>query len=693
MWIKTADLDDPEAERLLAAGDARALAELAPANPAKAFARALALCELGRGAEAKPEFEKLAKDARLGAAAALELALLDLRAPGGDAAAEKRLDALKDLGPAASARAAHIRGLVQMRRLDHQAAIKALLDAADGYGALGEGRGVAQVNDTLGTVYATLGQIDSSLSAYARSLAEKSVAGDRMGVAITLGNLGRLALQTGRYAEARAYFENDLKLAAQLGDARAEAKLLNDLGRVYLAEGKLDEAAAKLDEAIGAAKARDYRDVLLYALKDRGDLSGQRGDEGNALAAVAEARKLLPAKGADYERLQLDLVEAKARAKSDPDAALKLLDGAIQSLDYIDLPDVEVQARLLAAELYAARGKDADASRTLLLAVKRCRARGLARYMRTLSEAMARYGVEEGIDEEAGRSVSFRPDDALEGYFLREELGSGAFGTVYRAFDLQRGREVALKQLSLDAVYDRATRETFLDSLRLELEAAARVNHPGVAKVYAIGRDKLANPYVVQQLVSGRPLRKLVQDQGTKSLARICQYMALISHGVAALHQQGIVHRDLKPENVIVTDAGSPVLIDFGIAYVANLKLKGFKGGAGTKGYAPPEQATTTAPDPKLDVYTLGVMAWEWWTGSRPEKGLASLPPAKAKRGVLSGLFGGDGEERTPAETDFLELVRAMMAPADKRPSDANAVAKSFEKIAAEAEEEAAKKG
>ena len=687
MWIKTVDLIDGPAEEKLHAAKFAELAAIRPATDDERFARAAALVQLGRFNEARGDLQALLADKRLGAAAALELAMCEMRGVGGEKAALALIEPVIETGgaePAARLRALHLRALVAMRRVDMQAAVKDLLEASDGFEKLGLVAGTSQVSDSLGTVYATLGQVDQALGAYARSLADKTVLGDLFGVAITLGNLGRLNFQSGRYGDARHYFNNDIRLARQIGDVRGEAKLLNDLGRVLAAEGKTEEALGELDKGLAMANANGLSGIAFFCLKDRADTLAGSGDAKGAMKAVGEARALLPQGGAEFERMLLDLIEAEALRAEDPKRALELAEGALGQLTYMDLPDTEIQARLLAADLYREQGRTGDASAALLLAVKRCRARGLTRYLRTLSEAMARYGIEEGVSEESGRAVGWRPDEALSGYFLREELGAGSFGTVYRAFDLQRGRDVALKLLQLDAVYDRATRDTFLDSLRLEIEAAARARHPGVAQVYAIGRDAMANPYIVQQFVAGRQLRAIVSDGSVKGLDRIAHYMSLICHVVAALHKGGVIHRDLKPENVVVTDAGAPVLIDFGIAHVAGLVLPNFKGGAGTRGYAPPEQATTKSADPKLDIYPLGVMAWEWFSGSRPEKGRDSVPdPAPKKKGWFGG---GGGEERPEAETRFLTLVREMLAPAEERPGDVEAIAHRFEQIRALAE-------
>ncbi len=140
-----------------------------------------------------------------------------------------------------------------------------------------------------------------------------------------------------------------------------------------------------------------------------------------------------------------------------------------------------------------------------------------------------------------------------------------------------------------------------------------------------------------------------------------------------------------------MTDAGAPVVIDFGIAHVAGLVLPGFQGGAGTRGYAPPEQASVQTPEKTLDIFPLGVMAWEWFSGARPENGRDSIPdPSPRKK---SWFGGGDDDSRSDAERAFLTLVREMLAPASERLGDVEAAAHRFEQVRAMAEAERAAAG
>ena len=150
MWIKTADLADGPAEDRLNRGDFAALAGLTPANDDERFARAAALVQLGRYEEARPDLVKLTAEPRLGQAAALELALCEMRKIGGDEGVLALVEPVIEKGGAEAAarpRALHLRGLVAMRRVDMQGAVRDVLEAADGFNKLNLTASSVKVNE------------------------------------------------------------------------------------------------------------------------------------------------------------------------------------------------------------------------------------------------------------------------------------------------------------------------------------------------------------------------------------------------------------------------------------------------------------------------------------------------------------------------------------------------------------------
>jgi WD40 repeat protein len=205
---------------------------------------------------------------------------------------------------------------------------------------------------------------------------------------------------------------------------------------------------------------------------------------------------------------------------------------------------------------------------------------------------------------------------------IRARLGSGAFGTVYRAYDPQLDREVALKVPHPGTLDTPQRVERFLREAR----SAARLRHPHIVPVFDAGRDG-NHYYIASAFIPGKPLGDAVVGNGLdpRRAARITRELA---EAVAYAHGQGIIHRDLKPANVILDSADHPHLLDFGLAARQDESEKLTRDGAvlGTPAYMAPEQAAGQQGDarPAGDQYSLGVLLYELLTGRTPFEG----PPA-----------------------------------------------------------------
>ncbi len=214
-------------------------------------------------------------------------------------------------------------------------------------------------------------------------------------------------------------------------------------------------------------------------------------------------------------------------------------------------------------------------------------------------------------------------------YRIVRRLGRGAMGVVYEAEDPQLARSVALKVVGPLRARDDERRRRF----RREARAAAAVVHPNVAAVYGVGHEQGLD-YLIMEYVAGVTLREALRRRGRPfeipDAARIGE---AIASGVGRAHELGIVHRDLKPDNVMITDAGSVKVLDFGLA-----KLVAPPAGArdelrsshtmtldgdvlGTPAYMSPEQSKGQPVDARSDVFALGVVLYELLTGGRPFRG------------------------------------------------------------------------
>ncbi|HYH68768.1 MAG TPA: protein kinase, partial [Urbifossiella sp.] len=248
----------------------------------------------------------------------------------------------------------------------------------------------------------------------------------------------------------------------------------------------------------------------------------------------------------------------------------------------------------------------------------------------------------------SGPATPSRTDLAAVGRFVvREKLGAGAFGTVYRAYDPHLDREVALK-VPNPGVLDGPTRvERFLR----EAKAAANLRHPHVVPVYDAGRDG-DRYFIASAFVDGKPLSEAVEDGGV-DVNRAARLTRELAEALAYAHGEGIVHRDVKPANVMLDAADRVHLMDFGLASRADEASRLTTDGAvlGTPAYMAPENATGAAgdPQPAADQYACGVVLYELLTGRVPFEGPVHVvlhnqvhadpePPSAGRRAVSKDL-------------------------------------------------------
>jgi uncharacterized protein (TIGR03067 family) len=218
------------------------------------------------------------------------------------------------------------------------------------------------------------------------------------------------------------------------------------------------------------------------------------------------------------------------------------------------------------------------------------------------------------------------PAKTIGRFELRNVLGSGAFGKVYRAFDPQLGREVALKVPLSSTVESEKERAKFLKEAR----SAANINHPNVCQIHEVG-EAVGRPYIVMALVRGQSLADTLKTRKEplpeKQAALVVRKIAL---ALAAAHDSGIVHRDLKPANVMFDrERRDIVVMDFGLARGPRLgDVHGTQSGVimGTPAYMSPEQARgdSKGVGPAGDIFSLGVILYELLTGTRPFTGTAT---------------------------------------------------------------------
>ncbi|MFB7882929.1 Stk1 family PASTA domain-containing Ser/Thr kinase [Microbacterium sp. NPDC056057] len=212
-------------------------------------------------------------------------------------------------------------------------------------------------------------------------------------------------------------------------------------------------------------------------------------------------------------------------------------------------------------------------------------------------------------------------------YRIDEPIGRGGMASVFRGYDLTLGREVAIKILDRELADDNAFRTRF----RLEAQAASRMAHPTIVRVYDAGEDSLTAPdgtvrpvpFIVMELVKGRLLKEII-SAGPVPVTDAVRYVDGILEALEYSHRAGVVHRDIKPGNVMVTDAGQVKVMDFGIARAVSDSSSTVAETTqilGTAAYFSPEQAKGEPVDARADVYSTGVVLYELLTGRQPFRG------------------------------------------------------------------------
>ncbi|WP_375386483.1 Stk1 family PASTA domain-containing Ser/Thr kinase [uncultured Microbacterium sp.] len=260
-------------------------------------------------------------------------------------------------------------------------------------------------------------------------------------------------------------------------------------------------------------------------------------------------------------------------------------------------------------------------------------------------------------------------------YRVDEIIGRGGMASVYRGYDLTLGRQIAIKILKHDLASDNAFRTRF----RLEAQAASRMAHPTIVRVYDAGEDTEIGPdgtshpipYIVMELVHGELLKDIISE-GPVPVADAVRYVDGILEALEYSHRAGVVHRDIKPGNVMVTEAGQVKVMDFGIARAvsdSSSTVAETTAILGTAAYFSPEQAKGEPVDARADLYSAGVVLYEMLAGRPPFRG--ESPVAVAYQHVSeTPLAPSEVNETVPRALDAVTL-RALAKDPFQRYQDA----------------------
>ena len=312
--------------------------------------------------------------------------------------------------------------------------------------------------------------------------------------------------------------------------------------------------------------------------------------------------------------------------------------------------------------------------------------------VRALSRAFASLVAELAEKQELERMLASATRPGQEGgldpirvndrYEVFERIGQGGRGTVMRAFDRQSEEYVALKLLTPSP---EGTPEELRASIKRELRVGRKINHVNVVRVHDVGewQDQM---FIGMELLAGTTLARLLEAEGPLPFGPGLQLAKQICRGLIAVHDAGIIHRDLKPQNVMVLQSGIVKLMDFGISRHVDTQVGGGDTTTGTPVYMSPEQFGSEPLDVRSDVYALGVLLYEVFTGAPPFRG-GSLDEIRDQHMTATPIPPSQKRRDIPERLERL-IVMALSKRRSHRPGTVNDVYAALQRVSADLAEE-----
>jgi serine/threonine protein kinase len=217
--------------------------------------------------------------------------------------------------------------------------------------------------------------------------------------------------------------------------------------------------------------------------------------------------------------------------------------------------------------------------------------------------------------------------DVKKRFELKNRVGQGSMSKVYRAYDREHERTVALKLLDMRKTADLEARFDGRERPP-EWEVSLRLRHPNVVETFEHGLSTEGERFMVMEFVEGGGLSFLIDTKAPQLEGRRLDLLKQLARGVEYLHRQGLIHRDLCPRNVLVSETGQVKIIDFGLAVPNTPEFRRPGNRTGTANYMAPELIRRQPTDQRIDVFSYSVTAYELVTGTLPWESTESLQAA-----------------------------------------------------------------
>ena len=215
-------------------------------------------------------------------------------------------------------------------------------------------------------------------------------------------------------------------------------------------------------------------------------------------------------------------------------------------------------------------------------------------------------------------------------YEIKRQIGRGAMGAVFEAYDSVIERRVALKLLRVD-LFEAGQMQDVRARFKREAHSAGRLSHPHIVTIFDYGEHE-GTPYIVMDFMQGKELGDMLDGGKRLPIAEVVRVMTQLLGALGYAHENGVVHRDIKPSNMFVLQDGSLKVVDFGVARVEASELTDTGAMIGTPAYMSPEQFLGLPVDARSDIFSCGVILYQLLTGDKPFTGSVTTIMQKVLR-------------------------------------------------------------